>query len=93
MNYNAALYSTLLDISHTEHIICLELMGRSGLSKSSRKTPTAKLETTNQKNGDIHIISRSDNTTLFKLRKGHKASIRSCINISTTFWKDEISET
>jgi len=49
MNYNTALSNIVLDISHTKHINCLELMGCNGLSKSSRQTPTAKLEDRNQK--------------------------------------------
>jgi len=34
MNYNTALSNIVLDISHTKHINCFELMGWSGLSKS-----------------------------------------------------------
>jgi len=49
MNYNTALSNIVLDISHTKHINYLELMGHSGLSKSSCQTPTAKLENRNQK--------------------------------------------
>jgi hypothetical protein len=49
-------------------------MGRSGRSKSSRQTPTAKLQNRNQSKRKAYIISRTENAVLFKLRKEHKTN-------------------
>jgi hypothetical protein len=73
----------------------LELMGCSSLSKSSRQTPTAKLEKMNQKK-ETHTILRAEKSKLFKLSKGNKTSkyaIFLRININTTCKKEETSET